>query len=535
VRSGGGRIGRILADEVRQLNAKQRMAVLHPASAALRAGPGSGKTRTLVTKIGYLLNSVVPVHQGVAAITYTNQAAQEISRRLSRLGIEPGRRLSTGTVHSWCLNSILRPYAAIGDVPLAEPLTICSEDHAIELTDECLSRAGVQYWKAEFEVPILTSIRRALSAGESTGGYEPSKIIAARLYDARLVELALIDYEAMVSRALQVVQGNAAVRDLIAARYPWLVVDEYQDLGPVLHRLITVLHDAADVNVFCVGDPDQTVMGFTGADPRYLDELAGRADFLTVDLELNYRCGSAIIAAAAAVLGEARAYRADPSRNDVGVVDPIAVQGGLDYHAGVVVETIKSSLAAGVPGHDIAVLYPSKGELLNELLETLDRHNISYLHERDQKLPTGSIVDFVRSCATRSLAGPQSCGWPDIRTAGDVPTLPELVDLYLRLRKGSGLRELGLFEAAGRVQQVVDGRSGEELGLSTEGWITQIARMLELDEIANTSEDERDRDVIAKLRFRVQSGLLQLEDLASGIVYGKVRAVSNGECISSFD
>jgi DNA helicase II / ATP-dependent DNA helicase PcrA len=350
------RVAGVLAKEVRQLNAKQRAAVLHPASTAVRAGPGSGKTRTLVTKIGYLLSSQIPLHQGVAAITYTNQAAQEVGRRLSRLGIEPGRRLSTSTVHSWCLNSILRPYAALSGVPLAEPLTICSDSHAVDLTDECLSRAGADYWKAESEIPGLTSIRRALSAGEGTSGYEPNKVVAACLYDDRLVDLGLIDYEAMVSRALRVVEGNAAANDLIAARYPWLVVDEYQDLGPVLHRLVTVLHDSADVNVFCVGDPDQTVMGFTGADPRYLNELAGRDDFLPVDLEFNYRCGSAIISAASTVLGETREHQADPYRDDAGVVEPIAVRGGLDGHAAVVVEKIRASLAVGIPGHEIAIL-----------------------------------------------------------------------------------------------------------------------------------------------------------------------------------
>ena len=81
----------------------------------------------------------------------------------------------------------------------------------------------------------------------------------------------------------------------MASRFPWLVVDEYQDLGPVLHAIVIKLREAG-THVFCVGDPDQSVMGFQGADPRYLRELGQRDDVKTVELKRNYRSGSVILA-----------------------------------------------------------------------------------------------------------------------------------------------------------------------------------------------------------------------------------------------
>ena len=124
------------------------------------------------------------------------------------------------------------------------------------------------------------------------------------------------------------------------------------------------LHKLAGVQICAVGDPDQSVMGFTGADPRYLDELAGRSDFLDITLDLNYRSGSAIIAASHAALGDTRDHRADPDRSDAGVVEPIAVAGGLADHADTAVREVEALISTGVRPERIAILYPRRGRLL---------------------------------------------------------------------------------------------------------------------------------------------------------------------------
>src|SRR5690349_21223586 len=109
-----------LRTEIEALNEKQREAVLRPTSSVLRAGPGSGKTRTLVAKIGFLLAGILPEHQGAVSVTYTNQAAFEAQRRIRRLGVQTGSRLVSATLHSWCFNGVLRPYGKLAGIAVPE-------------------------------------------------------------------------------------------------------------------------------------------------------------------------------------------------------------------------------------------------------------------------------------------------------------------------------------------------------------------------------------------------------------------------------
>ncbi|MFG1876112.1 UvrD-helicase domain-containing protein [Sphaerisporangium sp. NPDC049003] len=83
-----------------------------------------------------------------------------------------------------------------------------------------------------------------------------------------LTTIGLFDFDSIVAQSLRVLRENPKVSKMIAARYPWLIVDEYQDLGPVLHELVLHLHDHEGVRVAAFGDPDQSVMSFTGAEPR---------------------------------------------------------------------------------------------------------------------------------------------------------------------------------------------------------------------------------------------------------------------------
>ncbi len=278
-------------------------------------------------------------------------------------------------------------------------------DTWIKLMQRCLDDAGAMA-NAEWVRPDLTRIRRDLACGNNRGAGDPL-VRAAGMFDERMLELGLFDFESMVAQALQIVRQHDRVAHLIAARYPWVIVDEYQDLGPVLHALVLTLHERASVQVAAFGDPDQSIMGFTGADPRYLNSLASRDDFLDIPLELNYRCGEAIIAASHAALNQKRQHRARPGRADRGVIEPVAVSGGLPYHVEVTIAKIVELTDRGIPAHRIAVFYPGKGPLLNELVEALDASGLGYVHERDERLPDGDLADFIRGCAARAIAGYQ--------------------------------------------------------------------------------------------------------------------------------
>jgi DNA helicase II / ATP-dependent DNA helicase PcrA len=514
-----------LATELRALNSRQRLAAFHPGSVVIRAGPGSGKTRTLAAKVAYLLASVVPERRGVAAITYTNQAAREVIRRLGRLGLRPGRRLVSRTVHSWCLTAILQPYAHITGVPMPSAGGVIDDKAAEDLLRECLEEVGAEYERTVWEQPLITRIRRAIGAGYDASGFDEAKVAAASLFDERLAERDLIDYDAMVSRSLALVQRSPPVRDLLAARYPWLVVDEYQDLGPVLHELVLALHELAGIEICAVGDPDQSVMGFTGADPRYLEELALRSDFLDIALDLNYRCGSAIIAASHAALGETRDHRADPDRSDAGVVEPIAVTGGLADHADTTAREVEALISTGLRPERIAILYPRRGRLLDLVEQALVAAGIDYINERDQRLPSGPLVDFMRRCAARRIAGPQHCGYTGSGDQNAVaPTIGELTDEYAHLLAGADLVCPPRITVARTLESALDASQVEMPGDETiETLVALLDAALGLTTLAAASRERRDQTALDELCEVDEADAITLEQFAGpDLTVGKV-------------
>ncbi|MFO6356634.1 UvrD-helicase domain-containing protein, partial [Pseudomonas aeruginosa] len=125
----------------------------------------------------------------------------------------------------------------------------------------------------------------------------------------------LIDYDDMVVFGQRLIAEHDWVLPLVQAKFPVLAVDEYQDLGVALHRIVKRLAFDGGVRLFAVGDADQSIYGFTGADGALLMELAARGDIEPVRLQLNYRSGTGIVTASEMALGEVRGYQAsDPAR-----------------------------------------------------------------------------------------------------------------------------------------------------------------------------------------------------------------------------
>ncbi|MFK4117897.1 ATP-dependent helicase [Streptomyces longwoodensis] len=506
------RIRPVLAREILALNDGQREAATYDGDLVVLAGPGSGKTRTLVARVGYLLETEESRSRGVAAITYTNHAAREISERLARLGISVGGRLTSGTLHSWCLSNILRPYSTLVGRLHQDRLTILEEKSKqwINLLEECFERAGVMLI-AKYEVSAFTKARRRLAVGDAGEPGDPM-VDAVRIFESEMGARGYIDFDLMVSSSLSLLLENPRVVQLIAAKYPNVVVDEYQDLGPVLHGLVTLLNKSGDIRVSAFGDPDQTVMGFTGADPRYLNELA--REFHPVPLKVNYRSGRAIIAASHAVLGEKRDHQARHDREDHGVIEPIAARGGLRRHSQIVVEKIWELTASGVPAHQIAVLYPRKGPLLTSLLRELAYNTVEFVHERDELLPTGPLADFIRACAARVVSGYQ----PSIgreSSADAVQTVTELAATYAALRRASGLEGLPHRFVSEAIASLVRMNSSGEIPETLE-WFDGLVESLELAEIGRTSLRQVDVDCIEVFRERCVENALTLVDISAG-------------------
>ena len=377
--------------------------MLYEDHAVVVAGPGSGKTATLIAKIAHLLDTEVQQPFSGACVTYNKDTVREISVRLRGLGRRPGRGLLVGTVHSFCLSAVLRPFAQL--VPdIARPgATVLSRRAADRLLDQALNFEGhndTAYWFGT----RLTRIRKTLALREPLDAFDERDVDVARRYEQLLVDAHAIDFDGMVLRALAVVESDAVVCDLLAARFPWLCVDEYQDLGGPLHRIVLALAGSG-VKIFAVGDVDQTVYDFTGADPRYLRELQNDARFHEVRLRFNYRSGARLIAAAQAALApdQPRDYEPAPEVTSPGEVFFEQRDGGLPDQAVRTARIVGQLIAAGVPAHDIAILYPATVPMLDELVVALEQADVPYVAERDERFPGAPIVRWLQRCAQRAL------------------------------------------------------------------------------------------------------------------------------------
>ena len=235
----------------------------------------------------------------------------------------------------------------------------------------------------------LTRLRRSKACGEDISGFDDCDPLVLEDYERLLAGEQLVDFEWMVTLALELIHNNDWIRDLLSARFPWLIVDEYQDLGGPLHKIVTTLVDNAGIKVFAVGDPDQTIYDFTGADPRYLIELSKRNDFKPIRLKFNYRSGQRLIDASQAALSpeEPREYEADPEKADLGEVFFIKAEDDLADHAAKTMASITQAQKEGAPYEEIAVFYQRKTVLLDDLKSELAENNIPFIAETRFEIP----------------------------------------------------------------------------------------------------------------------------------------------------
>jgi superfamily I DNA/RNA helicase len=162
---------------------------------------------------------------------------------------------------------------------------------------------------------------------------------------------------------LKLIENYEWIRTCIRAKYPVVVIDEYQDLGVPLHRMVVWLMMRAGVRIIAVGDPDQSIYGFTGAKPGLLRKLAAAPDVEAVELKLNYRCADQIIAASKTMLSNPADFKSHDGRQ--GEIRIFRVQqdvrGQANFALGTVVPALLKQNAQWKPG-DIAVLYRSLNE-----------------------------------------------------------------------------------------------------------------------------------------------------------------------------
>lgn len=366
------------------------------------AGPGSGKTKTLTTAMARVLVEDVAQPRGVACITYNNECAYELEERLGSLGIEKSDRVFIGTVHSFALTQIIYPYGRCVLPGWVNDLSVAPEDEIKEVIAIAHAKAiggndnPTNRWKFATE-------KRRRDIDRSRPEWLGKNEELARFIEAYEVELrrrGKIDFDDMPLIAFDMVARHSWIRESIRAKFPVLFVDEYQDLGHALHLLVLKLCFETGIRLFAVGDGDQSIYGFIGAEPSLLEEISTRSDVETFRLRFNYRCGTRIIDASMAALGEERGY-VGPENAHEGKIDFHPVIGGEREQAAFVLETLIPALRKqGVPLSEIGILY-RWAKHSNELVKHAQALGIPFVRADNQALIKrgSSISRFVEKCA----------------------------------------------------------------------------------------------------------------------------------------
>ena len=428
-------------------NPEQWEAYKHNGHCAVLAPPGSGKTKLLTTKAVWLANNALPPSQGLACVTLTNAAANELRTRIRALGQPVGHTVSVGTVHSFAMTHIIRPFAAAAGHPEWANYTLAPRQVARAAMTQAINLAFPAGADTRYVDSTINRNRKMCLTEEDWQAAGPYIRDAADAYERLLRLQNHIDFDGAVRVAVDLVERYPFVQTVLNARFPYLMIDEYQDLAPGLHRIVSALSiDDGGSTLFAVGDPDQAIFGFTGTRPELLLELADRPDVHRVDLRINYRCGAVIAEAAQRILGaDVQPY----TMRGGGAVTVQCEPAGLTAQADYIARRISDLRAAGAPLHEIAVLAPQNDDC-SSIVEVLRGHDIpAAWHASDYDSSPLTIV--IEAFAAWAACGREGSGhrlgdlfdqwhhlgdWDAFRTATD-----GIMDLLLHTTADSGAAE----------------------------------------------------------------------------------------------
>jgi DNA helicase II / ATP-dependent DNA helicase PcrA len=366
------------------LNPAQREAVLATEGPVLVvAGAGSGKTRVLTHRIVHLIRAAGAKPNEILAITFTNKAAGEMKRRVEELVGEVARTMWVMTFHAACGRILRREAPRLG---YRSNFTIYDQADQVRLVKnslEELERDPKRFAPRGIHAQISMAKNQLVGPDEYrrrvASFYDQTVADVYDLYQRRLHASNALDFDDLLMLTVAVLERfpEAAARWQKAFRY--LLVDEYQDTNHAQYRLLQLLA-ARHRNVFAVGDPDQSIYAFRGADIRNILEF--ERDFpgtKVIPLEQNYRSTNRVLRGANAVIAHNRERKPKNLWSDLGEGEPVRVIEVEDEHAEarLVAAEVAQLLEEGHAGAEIAVFYRTNAQS-RVLEDVLVRQEIPY-------------------------------------------------------------------------------------------------------------------------------------------------------------
>ena len=366
------------------LNEAQREAVVTTEGPLLVvAGAGSGKTRVLTYRVAHLIHACGVKPNEILAITFTNKAAGEMRERLEAMLGGTARAIWILTFHAACGRILRREAERLG---YRSSFTIYDDQDQVRLVKACLEELGKdpkRFSPRGIHHQISQAKNQLVSPEEYTkrvaSFWDQTVAEAYELYQRRLHASNAVDFDDLIMLTVEVLERFPDARAKWQKAFRYILVDEYQDTNHAQYRLLQLL-GGEHGNVCAVGDQDQSVYGFRGADIRNIMEF--EHDFpgtQVVTLEQNYRSTNKILRAANSVIEHNRERKPKRLFSDLGEGDPVRVIEVEDEHAEArfVAAEIASLMDGGTSASEIAVFYRTNAQS-RVLEDVLVRQDVPY-------------------------------------------------------------------------------------------------------------------------------------------------------------
>ena len=355
--------------EIKDLNKEQQEAVLKTEGPLLiLAGAGSGKTRVLTTKIAYLIEEIGISPYNILAITFTNKAAKEMSSRVYKMIGPKAKSAQISTFHSFGVNILRENYEYLG---YDKNFVILDSDDSLTVIKRILKEMNL-----DSKTYIPNAIRNKISSCKnefiSPSEYEKyalsdfDKVVLSvyRKYEDTLKKNNSVDFDDLLILPIKLFKKNPSVLQRYQDRFQYILIDEYQDTNEAQY-ILTKMISAKYRNICCVGDIDQSIYSFRGANYRnILNFEKDYKDAFIIKLEQNYRSTTNILDAANDVIKNNKERKDKRLWSDKGTGDKISYYrafNGID-EAQYVTREIKNLINNGIEYENIAILYRTNAQ-----------------------------------------------------------------------------------------------------------------------------------------------------------------------------
>lgn len=335
------------------LNSEQQSAVDYAGNLVVTACPGSGKTRVLTARVIRGLSELQSRRERVIALTFTNRAADEIQSRLDQENVVADQ-LWAGTIHSFALEWVLRPYAPYCEITR----------YGFSVADEFQTEQMIEELKSEAMLPAFTDISTTINRSGDQSNTDPRCRAVFERYKANLREEKLIDYDDVLYLAYSILRANAEIAATLASIVRLICVDEVQDIQDLQFGILSEISKvaASPLALFFVGDANQSIYESIGALTKTPSEIGsefGLTEIGHLELQGNYRSTQRIIDFYRRLRPQVPVInsRADYAKSDCLVTFENQTI-SKDQLAATISGLISSSLNSGVASKDICVLAP---------------------------------------------------------------------------------------------------------------------------------------------------------------------------------